>query len=527
MTSQEARIRELESQLAQRDEMIGTLQNSIDELNHLVTNLTEIIQQMRKDKYGPSSEKTVVTDGSCEQLSLFNEVELEADGVIDEPVEKISKGKVTPKSKRVRKVQIIKDLPVTEVLCEAPDEALTCPKCHTDLKVLGKEVVREELEYIPAQLRIVKYVRFSYECPKCKHTDRPYIIKAGVPTSLMNHSLASPSSVANVIYQKYVNGIPLYRQEKDWERMGIVLSRATMANWTIKCADDYITPVVDRMKELLLKRDILHADETPVQVLREPGKKPQTKSYMWLYRTGNDGDVPIILYDYRPSRSGDNAEEYIKGFNGYLHTDGYSGYNKLTGVTRCGCWAHLRRKFDEALPIGKASEATGSYAQQGIAWCNKLFSIEKDLADMSPEDRYNKRLELEKPVLEAFWAWLDSFVPLRGSKLAKAVTYARNQKPYLENYLKDGRCAISNNIAENAIRPFVTGRKNWLFADTPKGATSSAAIYSIVETAKANGLDVFAYLEQLLMHMPDWDHTSEFLDELMPWSEFMQETCGK
>lgn len=527
MTEEQARIQELESMLSEREDTIKSLQNSIDELNHLVTNLTEIIQQMRKDKYGPSSEKTVVTDGAYEQLSLFNEVELEADGVTDEPIEKISKGKVTPKSKRVRKLQIIKDLPVTEVLCEAPDEALSCPKCHTDLKVLGKEVVREELEYIPAQLRIVKYVRFSYECPKCKHTDHPYIIKAGVPTSLMNHSLASPSSVAYVIYQKYVNGVPLYRQEKDWERMGILLSRATMANWTIKCSDDYIIPVVNRMKEFLLERDVLHADETPVQVLKEPGKKPQTKSYMWLYRTGNDGEAPIILYDYRPSRSGDNAEEYIKGFNGYLHTDGYSGYNKLTGVTRCGCWAHLRRKFDEALPIGKASEATGSYAQQGIAWCNKLFSIEKDLADMSPEDRYNKRLELEKPVLEAFWAWLDSFVPLRGSKLAKAVTYARNQKPYLENYLKDGRCAISNNIAENAIRPFVTGRKNWLFADTPKGATSSAAIYSIVETAKANGLDVFAYLEQLLMHMPDWDHTSEFLDELMPWSEFMQETCGK
>ncbi len=527
MTEQEARIRELESQLAERDEMISTLQNSINELNRLVTNLTEIITQMRKDKFGPSSEKTVVTDGSCEQLSLFNEVELESGSKAVEPVERDSKGKLKPKSKSVRKVQIIKDLPVTEVLCEAPDEAMTCPRCHTDLKVIGREYVREEIEYIPAQLRILRYYRYSYECPKCKRSDKPFIIKAGVPTSLMNHSPASPSSVANVMYQKYVNGIPLYRQEKDWERMGIVLSRATMANWTIKCADEYITPVVDRMRELLIQRDVLHADETPVQVLKEPGKKPQTKSYMWLYRTGNDGEAPIILYDYRSSRSGDNAEEYIKGFSGYLHTDGYSGYNRLTGVTRCGCWAHLRRKFDEALPIGKASEANGSYAQQGIAYCNKLFQIEADLTDMSPEDRYNKRLELEKPVLEVFWSWLDSFVPLRGSKLATAVTYARNQKPYLENYLLDGRCSISNNIAENAIRPFVTGRKNWLFADTPKGAAASAAIYSIVETAKANGLDVFLYLEQLLMHMTDWDHSPEYLDKLMPWSESMQEACGK
>ena len=215
---------------------------------------------------------------------------------------------------------------------------------------------------------------------------------------------------------------------------------------------------------------------------------------------GSPGKIIRQVTEDEILKNTQNAEEYIKGFSGYLHTDGYSGYNRLTGVTRCGCWAHLRRKFDEALPIGKASEANGSYAQQGIAYCNKLFQIEADLTDMSPEDRYNKRLELEKPVLEAFWSWLESFVPLRGSKLATAVTYARNQKPYLENYLLDGRCSISNNIAENAIRPFVTGRKNWLFADSTKGATASAAIYSIVETAKANGLDVFLYLEQLLMH---------------------------
>lgn len=526
MTAEESRIRELESQLAERDEMIRTLKSSIDELNRLVTNLTEIITQMRRSKFGPSSEKTVVTDDSCVQLSLFNEIELESVGKAEEPIERDSKGKLKPKGKSTRKMQILKDLPVTDVLCEAPDDALTCPRCHTDLKVIGKEFVREEYEYIPAQLRILRYYRYSYECPECKHSGKPYMIKAGVPTSLMNHSPASPSTVANVMYQKYVNAVPLYRQEKDWERMGLVLPRATMANWANRCSDDYLTPVVDYMRELLLKRDVLHADETPVQVLKEPGKKPQTKSYMWLYRTGNDGDVPIILYDYQPSRDGGNAARYLEGFRGYIHTDGYSGYNKLTDVTRCGCWAHVRRKFDEAAPVGKAPGDGGSYAQIGIAYCNKLFDIEDDLKDMSPEDRYNKRLELEKPVLEAFWSWLDSFVPLRGSKLAKAVAYARNQRPYLENYLLDGRCSLSNNIAENAIRPFVTGRKNWLFADTPKGATASATIYSIVETAKANGLDVFLYLEQLLMHMTDWDHTPEYLDRLMPWSDLMQERCS-
>ena len=341
----------------------------------------------------------------------------------------------------------------------------------------------------------------------------------------MNHSLASPSSVAHVMYRKYMQGIPLYRQEKDWERMGILLSRATMANWVIRCAEDYLMPVTDYLRRKLLARDIVHADETPVQVLKEDGKKPQTKSYMWVYRTGNDGKEPIILFDYQPSRSGDNAATYLKDFKGYVHSDGYSGYNKLTEVTRCGCWAHLRRKFVEAIPPGKETELRGSFAVTGKEYCDKLFAIEDDLKDLSPEDRYTQRLDREKPVLEAFWAWLETVNPIRGSKLAKAVSYAQNQKPFMENYLLDGRCPLSNNAAENAIRPFVTGRKNWLFADTPKGADASATVYSLIETAKANGLDVFSYLQELLANMTDWDHTDEYLEDLMPWSEFSRSQC--
>lgn len=284
-------------------------------------------------------------------------------------------------------------------------------------------------------------------------------------------------------------------------------------------------PVTDYLRRKLLARDIVHADETPVQVLKEDGKKPQTKSYMWVYRTGNDGKEPIILFDYQPSRSGDNAATYLKDFKGYVHSDGYSGYNKLTEVTRCGCWAHLRRKFVEAIPPGKETELRGSFAVTGKEYCDKLFAIEDDLKDLSPEDRYTQRLDREKPVLEAFWAWLETVNPIRGSKLAKAVSYAQNQKPFMENYLLDGRCSLSNNAAENAIRPFVTGRKNWLFADTPKGADASATVYSLIETAKANGLDVFSYLQELLANMTDWDHTDEYLEDLMPWSEFSRSQC--
>ncbi len=506
-----------------KDAYIEQLENTIKDLQNQVSNLTEMVQLLRKDKFGSSSEKTPKqVDG---QLSLFNEAELEADASVPEPIKKSVKG-YTRTSSRKNREELIKDLPVREILCEADPNELYCEQCNSALKPLGKEVVREELEYIPAKLQVVRYVRMAYECPKCKRTDHPYILKAMTPTSLMNHSLASPSSVANVMYQKYVNSVPLYRQEKEWEQLGISLSRATMANWVIRCSQDYLLPVIEHLRKELLSRDVLHCDETPLQVLKEDGKKPQTKSYMWLYRTGNDDKFPVILYDYQPSRNGDHAATYLKDFNGYVHSDGFSGYNKLKGITRCGCWAHLRRKFVEAIPSKKTgTELTA--AEIGRDYCNQLFEIESQLKDLSPEQRKRKRLELEKPVLEAFWCWLESVNVLKGSALGKAVTYAFNQRPYMENYLLDGRCALSNNAAENAIRPFTVGRKNWLFSDTPKGASASAAVYSIVETAKANGLNVFTYLEYLLLYMPDtdWRNHPEDLDALMPWSSAVQAEC--
>lgn len=518
MDNKDAYIKHLENTIVNLNETINGLQNQI-------SNLTEMIMLLRKEKFGSSSEKTSYqVEG---QISLFNEVEIEADSSATEPITKDVRGYKRTNAK-TRREELIKDIPVREVLCETPDDELYCPTCLSDLKPIGKEVVREELEYIPAKIQIVRYVRMAYECPKCKHTDHPYIEKALTPTSLMNYSLASPSSVANVMYQKYVNAVPLYRQEKDWENLGIALSRATMANWVIRCTQDHLLPVIARMQMELLSRDILHCDETPIQVLKEEGKKPQTKSYMWVYRTGNDGKAPVILYDYQPSRNGDHAADFLKNFSGYIHSDGYSGYNKLTNITRCGCWAHLRRKFVEAIPSKKGANAPLTSAEIGRDYCDRLFSLEKELKDLSPEERKLKRLELEKPVLDAFWCWAESLNTLKGSALGKAVTYAINQKPYMENYLLDGRCSLSNNAAENAIRPFTVGRKNWLFADSPKGADASAAVYSIIETAKANNLNVYTYLQYLLLYMPDtdWQNHREHLDDLMPWSEAVQAECG-
>jgi transposase len=514
------------SQMDAKDAYIEQLENTIKKLQQQVDNLTEMILLLRKGKFGPSSEKTPKNyiEG---QLSLFNEAETCAASPEPEPITREAKG-YTRTDARTKRVEIIKDLPVREILCEIPKDAQYCVQCGTNLKPIGKEIVREELEYIPAKLQIVRYVRMAYECPKCKRTDKPYIEKAPAPTSLMNHSLASPSSVANVMYQKYVNSVPLYRQEKGWENLGISLKRSTMANWIIRCSQDYFYPVIQYLRKKLLERDIIHCDETPIQVLKEDGKKPQTKSYMWLYRSGNDGKPPIILYDYKPSRNGDNPVEYLRGFTGYLHTDAFSGYNKLE-VIRCGCWAHLRRKFVEAIPGKKANGAPPTNAEIGRDYCDKLFHIEESLKELTPEERYAKRLELERPVLDAFWCWLENLTVLNGSALGKAVAYAKNQRPYMENYLLDGRCSISNNLAENSIRPFCVGRKNWLFADTPKGAEASAAVYSIIETAKANGLNVYTYLEYLLLYMPDTDYHNhpEDLELLMPWSEAVQAECGK
>lgn len=505
-----------------KDAYIEHLENTIKDLSNQVSNLTEMIQLLRKEKFGSSSEKTQ-TEG---QLSLFNEAEMEADASVPEPIVIDGKGCKRIKSKTKRE-ELLKDLPIREFPCALADEDMFCDQCGSSLKEIGYTKVRDEIEYIPAKVRILRYTQQACECPKCKHTAKPFIKKAFVPRSVMNHSLASPSSVSYVMYQKYVNSVPLYRQEKDWEQHGISLSRATMANWVIRCAEDYFRPVMEHLRKELLSRDVVHCDETPVQVLKEEGKKPQTKSYMWLYRSGNDKKAPVVLYDYQPSRNGDHAAAYLKDFKGYVHSDGYSGYNKLDGITRCGCWAHLRRKFVEAIPQKKAEGAPLTAAEIGRDYCNRLFKLEEELKTLSPEERKCKRLELEIPVLEAFWCWLDMLEPLKGSALGKAVTYARNQRPYMENFLLDGRCAISNNAAENAIRPFTVGRKNWLFADTPKGATASAAVYSLVETAKANGLNVYTYLQYLLIYMPDtdWHNHPEELDMLMPWSEAVQAEC--
>lgn len=311
--------------------------------------------------------------------------------------------------------------------------------------------------------------------------------------------------------------------------MGVKLSRATLANWVNKCGIDYMSSLYEHLHKLLLEREFINADETTCQVLKEDGRAATSTSYMWLYASGNDGLPPIRLYEYQPGRSGDYPAAFLVDFSGYLCCDGYSGYNRLKKVTRCGCLAHMRRYWFEAIPAKRQRNRPKNLpsipAEIGLGFCNQLFELEKQYMDVDPEKRKQLRLETEVPVWKAYWAWLEKINPTGGSRLAKAVTYATNQKPYMENYLLDGRCSISNNLAENIARPYAVGRKNFMFHDTVKGAKASSIIYSLVETAKANNLNILKYLETVLTFMPDYNGQLEVLDMLMPWSDQMKERC--
>ena len=494
--------------------------------------LQDTVAYLTRKLFGKSSEKTSalsVGQVSLFDESLFNEVEVQADSKAAEP--DLIKEADNYKKKRYKgqRKDFVKDLPHIKKVYRLALEERSCKTCGTELLSVGEEFVRSELEFIPAQVRVIDYYRETFECRICRKNDKPYMEKSPLPDPVLLHSLASPSTIAWVIHQKFVNAIPLYRQEKEWQMLGVTLSRATMANWLMISARDWLMPVVQLLHQKMLEENYLHADETPVQVLQEEGRKNTTDSYMWVYSTGQYANHPIRIFEYQPGRSGSYPKKFLKGFEGYLHTDAYSGYNKVEKITRCFCWTHLRRNFVDALPKD-TKDPEAEVAAQGIAFCNKLFEIEQSLTKLSGEKRKEQRLKQEPPVLDAFWSWVNSCQQktLPKSAIGKALIYAQNQKEGLMNYLKDGNCSISNNLAENSIRPFTIGRKNWLFSGSPKGAAASAAIYSLIETAKANGLNPYRYLTLILEDLPGFPFLQhpEILEMYLPWNPQIQDQCS-
>lgn len=501
--------------------------NRISDLENENRKLHETVEYLTIKLYGRSSEKTsALVDG---QLSFFDEVETSADVDADEPDLKQVEGYRRKKFKGQR-AELLKDLPRIKKLCTLVEEDQFCETCGEDLHTIGEEFIRTEIEFIPAKVQVIDYYRVSYECRNCRKNGQDYIENSPMPYPVIQHSMASPSTVAWVAHQKFVNALPLYRQEKEWQMLGVKLSRATMANWLMIAARDWLSPILELLHEKLLKESHLHIDETTLQVMNEVGRKNTSNSYMWIYGSLKSSTHPIRIFEYQPGRSGSYPQKFLDGFKGYIHTDAYKGYNKVPDVTRCLCWAHLRRKFVDALPKDLKNPAN-TLPAKGIRFCNELFEIEKELEHLESDKRKEQRLERELPVLEAFWTWIDEILAdgttLPKGKLLTAVNYAKNHQNEFMNYLKDGNCAISNNLAENCIRPFTIGRKNWLFSGSPKGAQASAAIYSIIETAKANGLSPYKYVKFIFSELSgvQFQRHPEFLEDYLPWNEEVQQIC--
>jgi transposase len=467
----------------------------------------------RHRQFGSSSEKS-----EYDQLSLFDEAEAYADEKAPEP--RVSEVKAHYRKKAASCRELLpEDLPVEIIEHTLPKEEQLCPECGSQLHVIGKNE-RETLKLIPAKAVIERHIQYVYGCRDCeKNACSVPIVKAKADTPLIKGSIASAEAVAHIMTQKFVMGVPLYRQEQEWNRNGIPLSRQTMSNWLIKCTEDYLVPLYGRLHEKLLQHKILYADETTLQVLHEEGKKPQTKSYMWLYRTSGDTDHPIVLYEYQPDHKAERPADFLKDFKGYLHADGYSGYHKLPGeITVVGCWAHARRKFDEVLKGMSEKAQSGSLTLRAKQYCDRLFELERQFSGLSADKRHLKRQEFSKPLMEEFFRWIKAQHASTKSAFGNAAGYVLAQQKYLARYLLDGRLEISNNRAERSIKPFVIGRKNFLFANTVRGAKASAIMYSLIETAKENGINPYDYLVWVLKSAPEMELSKNLglIDRLLP-----------
>ena len=490
---------------------IDSLKEIIQHKNSRIKILEDYIKALNQKHFGAASEKQDVIQAEM----LFTEVESCTE--TDEPVQADAfENEITVVAEHTRKkkrVSIPKELPRIDVIHDLPDADKFCPHDGTALKQMGSET-HDQLDIIPATIQVLHHIRLKYACPCCEQ----HLITAQKPAQPIEKSIASPGLLAFIATQKYVDALPLYRQVESFKRIGIELDRSTLADWMQKCGL-LLQPLINLIHEKVLEQKYLHMDETIVQVLNEPNRAAESQSYMWVLRSTLP-TCAAVLFHYEPTRSGSVPTLLLQDFSGALMADGYPGYNAVcnkNSITRLGCWAHARRKFIEAQklqPKGKTGKA-----DQGLALIQSLYRIEKTLNDKTSEEKLMARQQQSKPILEKIKIWLEKSLPQTPpqSPIGKALYYLHNQWAHLINYVCDGDYPIDNNAAENAIRPFVIGRKNWLFSASQKGAVSSANLYSIIETAKANGLEPYAYLKRIFTELPN-AKTLEQMESLLPWS---------
>ena len=487
------------------------LRKTIADKDHHIKILEEYILSLKQKQFGSLSEKLSPT-----QAELFDEADGDTAEIETEQNSSSSSNTIEiPAHTRStkRRVSIPADIPRVDIIHDLPDDQKICPHDGAALKRIGSET-HEQLDIIPATIQALNHIRYKYACPCCEK----YLITATKPAQPIEKSIASPGLLAYITTQKYVDALPLYRQVEIFKRIGIEMDRSTLASWMVKCGQ-LVQPLINFIHEKILEQAFLHMDETVVQVLSEPNKTAQSNSYMWVLRSTLPKES-AVLFRYEPTRSGDVAKELLRDFTGALMVDGYEGYNAAcvkNGITHLGCWAHARRKFIEAQkvqPKGKTGKA-----DQALAYIQQLYRVEQSISDKTADEKYQARQQQSQPILDKLKHWLDkslSQVPPK-TALGKALYYLDSQWPRLINYVLHGDYPIDNNAAENAIRPFVIGRKNWLFSASQHGATASANLYSLIETAKENGLEPYAYLKRIFTELPNVT-TVEQIENLLPWN---------
>ena len=470
-----------------------------------IDHLEEQLRLLRNELFGRKSEKSTAPDHN--QIPLFAQPASEP--VLDaaaEPVEvtahRRKKRGRKPLPAHLPRIEVIHDLSDTEKMCA----------CGHQMEHIGQDEC-EKLDYVPAKIQVERHIRYKYACKHCEglEDDGPTVRIAPPPAQLIPKGIVTAALLAHVIVSKFADGLPLYRQQKIFARLGVELSRSTLSGWVVQ-ACERCRLLVELLAQEIRSGPLINVDETTLQVLKEPGRRNTSKSYMWLYR-GGDPDKPVLVYQYAASRSGQVAEDFIGAYQGYVQSDAFAGYDRLEqkqGIRLLGCWAHARRKFVEVVKIKKKIRShrkkPQSLADEALAFMGQLYQIERQAGDqeMTTDQIHALRQAESVPILEQFKAWLDQKAPLVPPKslLGKAIGYSLDNWHRLIVYVEDGRLKPDNNAAENAIRPFVVGRKNWLFAGHPRGAEASAVFFSLIESAKAAGLEPSSYLKFVFEKLP-------------------------
>jgi transposase len=477
--------------------------------------LLEQIRHLRAQLFGRTSEK-IKHEGDPQPLPLFDMPESVGNDNVEEEIHVPAHNR----KKRGRK-PLPEELPRVEVIHDI-DEADKVCGCGRELSRIGEEV-SEQLDIVPARVQVIRHIRPKYACKNCEGVkdDGPAVKIAPVAPQIIPKSIAGPGLLAHILTGKFIDHLPFYRQEKQFIRLGVEVSRTSMCNWAMQTAIA-CQPLLNLLQDEVQAGSYINIDETTLQVLKEPGRDPTSKSYMWIFRRG-DPEKPVLIYQYHATRSGDVARAFLHDFQGYVQTDGYSGYNFLdhdANIRHIGCWAHARRKFMDVIKTQGKNRKSGS-ADKALSYIKKLYRLEKEARnkDLSREEIYQMRQDKAKPILDDLYKWLSKKsvqTPPKGL-LGKAVSYTLKQWDRLIGYIEDGRLAPDNNGAENSIRPFVIGRKNWLFSGTPVGAEASALLYSLIETAKANRLEPYAYLRYIFEKLPTATSLEDF-EALLPWN---------